>query len=53
MLEFNQYHKTSTNIYVDIECLIKKVDGCKNNPIKLSTTKVGVHIPSGYSICAI
>ena len=26
ILEFNQYQ------YADLECLIQKVDGCKNNP---------------------
>ena len=28
--------------------MIKKVDGCKNNTGKLSTTKLGGHIPWGY-----
>ena len=36
-------------IYVDIELLIRKIDGCKNNPEKYSTTKIGEHIPCGYS----
>ena len=33
--EFNQYQKsdkTSSIIYVDLKSLIKKVNGCKNNP---------------------
>ena len=33
-----------------------KKDGCKNNPIKSSTTKLGEHVSCGYSmftICAI
>ena len=29
--------------------LIEKIDGCKNNPENSSTTKVGEHIPSGFS----
>ena len=34
-------------IYADIESLIKKVDGCTNNPKNFSTTKIGEHIPCG------
>ena len=35
MLEFNQYHKSDKTpciIYADLESLIEKIDGCKNNP---------------------
>ena len=35
ILEFNQYQKSdkaSFIIYADLECLIEKTDGCKNNP---------------------
>ena len=34
ILEFNQYQKSdklSFVIYADLECLIEKIDGCKNN----------------------
>ena len=37
ILEFNQYQKSDKApfiIYADLECLIKKIDGCKNNPEK-------------------
>ena len=34
-------------IYADIESLIRKIDGRKNNPEKSSTTKIGQHIPCG------
>ena len=37
-------------IYADLECLLKKIDTCYNNPKLLSTTKINQHIPSGYSI---
>ena len=37
-------------IYVDLECLLKKIDTCYNNPDLSSTTKINQHIPSGYSI---
>ena len=40
-------------IYTDIETLIKKIDGCANNPAKSSTTKIGEHIPCGYSMSKI
>ena len=39
-LKFNQYQKCDKapfDIYGGLECLIEKIDGCKNNPF---TTKV-------------
>ena len=37
-----------------MECLLKKIDTCQNNPVDdrylSSTTKINQHIPSGYSI---
>ena len=53
ILEFNQYMKSdkmSCIIYADIETLTKKIDGCANNPEKSSATKIGEHIPRGYSV---
>ena len=32
--------KTPSIIYADFESFIKKVDNCKNNPEKSSTTKI-------------
>ena len=29
--------------YADLKCIIKKIDGCKNNPENSSTTKVDKH----------
>ena len=40
-------------IYVDLEPLMGKIDGCKNNPEKSSTTKVSEHITSGFSMSTI
>ena len=40
-------------IYADIKSLIKKIDGCTNNPENSSTTKAGNHILSGYSMSRI
>ena len=34
ILEFNQYQKSDKApfiIYADLECIIEKIDGCKNN----------------------
>ena len=40
-------------IYADLECLIKKIDRCANNPEKSSTIKISEHIPCKYSLSAI
>ena len=32
---------------------MEKIDGCKNNPEKISTTKVSEHIPSVFSMSTI
>ena len=51
ILQFNQNIKSdkmSYIIYADLESLIKKIDGCANNPESSSTTKIGEHIPRGY-----
>ena len=40
-------------MYADIESLIKKTDGCTNNPQNPSTTIIGEHIPCGYSMSTI
>ena len=56
ILEFNQYqksNKTSFIIYVNLECIIEKVDWCKINPENLSTVKVSKHVPSDFSISPI
>ena len=56
ILEFNQYQKSDKSpfiIYADLECKIKKIDRCKNNPENSSTAKVSKHIPSGFSTSTI
>ena len=53
ILEFNQYMKSDKMpyiIYSDIESLIRKIDGCANNPEKSSNIKTGEHILYGYSM---
>ena len=42
--------KGSFAIIADIESLIKKVDNCKNDPSKSSTTQINKHEMSGYSL---
>ena len=49
ILDFNQYQKFDKGsfiIYADLECIIEKIDGCKNNLENSSTTRVSKHIPS-------
>ena len=56
ILGSNQYcksDKTSFIIYIDLEPLIEKSDGCKNNPEKSLATKVSEHVPSGFPISTI
>ena len=43
-----RWHKAPFISYADLECLIEKINGCKNNPENLSTTKVSKHIPPGF-----
>ena len=52
-LGLNQYQKSDKApfiIYADLECIIEKIDGCKNNSENSSTTRVSEHILSGFSI---
>ena len=53
IIKYNQGDKSlklSFIIYADLECLLKKIGTCQNNPDLSSTTKINQHIPSGYSI---
>ena len=56
ILEFHQYQKYDRVlfiIYADLECILDKIYGCKNNPESSSTTKVNKNIPSGFSTSTI
>ena len=56
ILEFNQYQKCDKSpfiIYAYLECIIKRIGGCKNNPENLSTTEISEHITSGFSTSTI
>ena len=53
ILEFNQCQKSDKGafiIYADLDCIIEKIDGCKNSPEKSFTTKASEHIPSGFQL---
>ena len=32
ILEFNQYQKFDKALFINFECIMKKVDRCKNHP---------------------
>ena len=53
ILKFNQYQKFDKAIfllYEDLECIIEKIDGCKNNAENSSAIKViDEPIPSSFS----
>ena len=56
ILEFIQSMKSDKLpfiIYANIKSLVKKVDGCANNPENSSVKKIGEHIPCGYSLSTI
>ena len=57
ILEFDQYPKSDKAPFItyaaDLECLIEQINGCKNYPENSLTTKVGKHIPSGFSMSTI
>ena len=53
ILQFNQHMKLDKTPYIinaDLESLIKKIDGCTNNPEKSSTRKICKHILWGYTM---
>ena len=56
ILEFNQCQtsdKAPFIIYADLECLIEKIDGSKNNSQNLLTVKIRKHIPWDFSVPTI
>ena len=56
ILGFNHYQKSDKApfiIYVDLESMIEKIDGCKNSPENSSTTRISEDIPSGFSMSTI
>ena len=53
--EFNHQRsdKAPFIIYSDLQFIIEKIDGYKNNPENLSLGNVSKHIPPGFSIVTI
>ena len=53
VLKYNHGEKSLKHrfiIYADLECLLKKISTCHNNPEISSTTKKYEHTPTGYSM---
>ena len=56
ILELNQYQKSDKApfiIYANLDCMLEKIDACKNNSEKSSTTKASKHIPSSFAMAAV
>ena len=56
LLKFGRHMKSEKMpyiIYTDLECLVKRIKGCEDNPEVSSTTKTGENIPCGYSMSTI
>ena len=54
--EFNENQKADKALFIiqaDLECLLKKVNGYKNNPKNSFITNLGEHIPSDVSMYTI
>ena len=53
IIKYNQEDKSIKLpfvVYADLECLLKKMSTCQNNPNESSTTEINKHVPSGYSL---
>ena len=53
IIKYNQGEKSIKmpfTISADLECLLKKMSTCQNNPNESSTTKINKYTPSGYSL---
>ena len=53
ILEFNKYMKSDKIRYIsyaDMECLIRKINGCASNSESSSTKKIGEYNSCGYSM---
>ena len=53
IIKYNQGEKSIRYpfiIYADLECLLKKISTCYNNPEESSKTEINKHTPSGYSL---
>ena len=51
IIKYNQGEKSIKSpfiIYADLECLLKKMSTCYNNPEESSATEINKHTPSGF-----
>ena len=56
MLKVNQNQKSDKALFItyeDLESLIEKIDGSKNNPENSSKTKVDENIPPDFSMSIV
>ena len=51
--QYRKSDKAPFIIYIDLECIIEKIDECKNNRKNSSTTKVSKDVPAGLSMSTI
>ena len=51
--QYQKYDKAPFFIYPDLEYIIEKIDGFKNNPLNSSATKLSKQFPLGFSISTI
>ena len=51
--QYQKSDKAPFIVYPDLECIIEKIDGSKNNSESSSTSKVSEHVPSGFSMSTI
>ena len=53
VLKYNHEEKSMKHLFIiqtDLECSLKKMSICQNNPERSSTTKKYEHTTSGYSM---
>ena len=53
IIKYNQEEKSIKLpfvVYADLECLLKRMSTCQNNPNESSTTEINKLVPSGYSL---
>ena len=53
ILKYNHSEKSMRTpfvIYADLKRLLEKISTCRNSAEKSSTTEIGKHTPSGYSL---
>ena len=52
-IKYQKSDKAPFITYVNLECIIEKIDGCRNNSENSFTTKANKHIASGFSMFTV